>query len=236
MTLGKFRRRKGCTRMPSLVRTVSLYSWIVLTLLALSQVAYCDPAPDFSLNDIDGNTFSLSDFRGSIVILNFMSSTCSACKYEVNQLKLVRDELGGGVVIVSISWVYSADTDEKLRIRRDEWSIDWILAKDTEDVTGKYDVPRIPTVFVIDHESNKRYSHVDGAQAPVLIEEIDRLLTEMTDLNLDGKVDETDASVIAMAFGLKLGEEDYEERMDFDDDGTIDMRDVAKVAIYVGNT
>lgn len=31
------------------------------------------PAPDFTLNDLEGDDMSLSDFRGQVVLLNFWS-------------------------------------------------------------------------------------------------------------------------------------------------------------------
>ncbi len=233
MALQKTPNKKRCETRSGLFRIAILHSLIFFTLVTSSQIGYCDTAPDFTLTDIDGNPFYLSDFRGNIVVLNFFSSTCSACLYETNQLKTVQNEFGGELVIMSISWAHSRDTNEKLREFRDEYDVGWILAKDTENVTGKYDVPRIPTVFVIDQIGNKRYSHIDGATASVLIEEIGGLLVEIIDLNSDGKVDETDASIIASVFGSRIEEEEYEEKMDFNIDGTIDMRDIGKVAKYV---
>jgi hypothetical protein len=138
--------------------------------------------------------------------------------------------------MISISWVYSADTDERLRGFRDELGIDWILAKDTENVTGKYDVPRIPTVFVIDQEGHITYSHVDGAQASVLIEEIDKLFAKEADLNLDGKVDLRDIVITTKAYPSYPGHPRWNPKADINQDNHVDMRDIAFVARHFGKT
>ncbi len=36
------------------------------------------PAPDFTLNDIEGNLFRLSDLRGTVVFINFWAPWCPA--------------------------------------------------------------------------------------------------------------------------------------------------------------
>ncbi len=48
---------------------------VFLAPAALAAVPVGSPAPDFTLNDVNGNPHSLSDFEGKVVLLNFWQST-----------------------------------------------------------------------------------------------------------------------------------------------------------------
>jgi peroxiredoxin len=48
-----------------------------------------DPAPDFSVKDEAGREIKLSDYRGSVVFLNFWFATCEPCIKEMPDMELV---------------------------------------------------------------------------------------------------------------------------------------------------
>ena len=57
------------------------------------------PAPDFTLQTLEGATVALSDFRGEPVIVNFWASWCGPCRLEMPHLQ---DAHAGGVGDVNV--------------------------------------------------------------------------------------------------------------------------------------
>ena len=59
-------------------------------------------APDFTLNTLYGSKFTLSSYKGTPVILDFMAVRCPPCKTQMPELQKVKKDLGNNVVILSI--------------------------------------------------------------------------------------------------------------------------------------
>ena len=132
-------------------------------------------APDFTLKDINGREFSLSDFRGKVVILDFFATYCAPCKEQVKELRELRERFGEKLVIISIS-VYPGDTDKVLRDYARENGMDWIVARDTADVASKYGVRRLPTLVVVDPKGYIKAKHVGLTDSEVLAKDVEAAL------------------------------------------------------------
>jgi thiol-disulfide isomerase/thioredoxin len=57
-------------------------------------------AANFSLQDEEGRTVSLADYKGKIVVMNFWASWCSVCRSEKPSLETLQDEYGEDQVVV----------------------------------------------------------------------------------------------------------------------------------------
>jgi peroxiredoxin len=135
------------------------------------------PAPDFALTDVDGKSFKLSDYRGKVVVLEFMQTTCEYCQAQEPRMKELRSSFSGDVVMAMIS-TNPGDTEEILRQYRDQNLVGWIAMRDTSGVSSTYNVTGTPTIFIIDKNGDIAYQQVgftDADSAPALISEVSSL-------------------------------------------------------------
>ncbi|MFO7593213.1 MAG: TlpA disulfide reductase family protein, partial [Pseudomonadota bacterium] len=52
------------------------------------------PLPDFTLSDMQGNSHSLSDYRGKVVMVNFWATYCGPCIKEMPSMQRLKEKLG----------------------------------------------------------------------------------------------------------------------------------------------
>jgi peroxiredoxin len=71
-----------------------------------------DRAPDFSLQDINGDTWKLSDFRDKIVMVNFWATWCGPCKDELPLFQEIEasEDWSGDLKIFAINIGETTDT------------------------------------------------------------------------------------------------------------------------------
>lgn len=110
-------------------------------------------APDFTLPGTDGKTYSLKDFRGKTLIIDFWATWCPDCREEMPQLldlqKKIKDRKD--IVMVGVSF----DTDPaKLEAYVKEQGIGWLQLSDFKSkkesaISEAYHIQWIPTKYVI---------------------------------------------------------------------------------------
>ncbi|MBN2830993.1 MAG: redoxin domain-containing protein [Candidatus Omnitrophica bacterium] len=107
-------------------------------------------APDFKLSDINGNQFSLSDYKGKkAVLLMFWTTWCPYCRIALRSLKDDREELEGlGIELLTIDVGEPAYKVSNFIKGLGGVGLTVLLDSDTR-VSSSYDVLGVPTYFVI---------------------------------------------------------------------------------------
>ena len=152
---------------------------LILAIVLYGMIGGDNNAPDFTLTDTEGSSFSLSDYEGEkVVILDFMFTTCEPCKKLVKDAlrpysnKMDKDE----VVILSVS-VFGTDDESKLReyAKSHEWR--HALGDINGDIEIAYEVSGTPKIFVIDANGEITFSHTGLMSLEELELEVDKALS-----------------------------------------------------------
>ena len=111
-------------------------------------------APDFTVEDMDGNKYKLSDFRGKPVIVNFWASWCGPCKMEMPDFDELYKEYGEKINFLMVNM-----TDGQQETKDKAWShisasgYTFPVYYDTEmEAAYAYGVSSIPATYFIDSE------------------------------------------------------------------------------------
>jgi len=126
------------------------------------------PAPDFTLNSLDGKPTKLSDFRGQAVFLNFFASWCPPCRAEMPDILATYEEnkMKGAVVLA----VDLQEEQKTVRNYADVVGITFPVVLDrTGQVAALYRITAIPTSFFIDKDGIVRDMQI-GAMSKSLMQ------------------------------------------------------------------
>ncbi len=108
-----------------------------------------DLAPDFQLQNLDGQVISLSGLRGKPVLINFWATWCPPCVYEMPYMQQIHEEWSAtGLVVLAVDIGESPSTVENF-MQNNNLSLP-VLLDTKQDVATSYGIRSIPTTFFID--------------------------------------------------------------------------------------
>jgi len=107
-------------------------------------------APDFTLQLINGETVSLSDYRGTPVVLNFWATWCPPCRAEIPHFQNASQKYNGQVAILGVN---DGETPNTVREFVRDYAMTYPVMLDTESaVSINYRVSALPTTIFINAE------------------------------------------------------------------------------------
>ncbi len=109
-------------------------------------------APAWQLQDLQGKSVKLSDFKGKVVLLNFWATWCPPCREEIPDLiSLQKQYAGQGLVIIGISM----DEGGPAGVQRfaKKYGVNYPIVMGDDKVSEAYGgIQVLPTTFIIDRK------------------------------------------------------------------------------------
>ncbi len=118
-----------------------------------------EPAADFSMQTFSGETFTLSEHRGQVVVVNFWGSWCEPCKREMPAFQNYWQNAPDDVMFVGVG--SKRDPLDKATAFAEEYGVTYPIGRDTEggtvaagQISKEYNITFYPMTYIIDPDGN----------------------------------------------------------------------------------
>ena len=128
---------------------------VAVCILALASPSWADKsAPDFTLkNVLTGKSYTLSQYRGKVVVLNFFTFFCGPCREEMPDLNKINNELKGrGLQMFGIAL---SSNPTQIRFLVKQLGLQYPVLIGNDKVSDEYgSIAVVPTTVIIDKQGN----------------------------------------------------------------------------------
>jgi cytochrome c biogenesis protein CcmG/thiol:disulfide interchange protein DsbE len=159
----------------------------IFLLLVIFLVIYAEKdnvpiAPDFTLEDVDGNTVCLDSLLAKgPVFMSFWALWCKMCIKELDALKAFYDEfdsLGVNLLAISVDKARSVPQVKPFALSH-KWK--YVVVLDPDDVLRDlYNIQAMPSSFIINRDKEIIFTHMgyNPGDEEIIIEKIRDIFTQ----------------------------------------------------------
>ncbi len=132
-------------------------------------------APDLSLTDISGNTLTLSQFRGKVVLLDFWAVDCGGCVIEIPwYVEFDKKYRARGLQLIGIDMY--GESPAYIRPFMQKSGMQYPVAVGNDDIRKRFQADELPKTMLIDREGRVAVSHVGIVNKAAFEHDIEELL------------------------------------------------------------
>ena len=159
----------------------SLIFCLLLTLTAFTMPNGGTPAENFTVTSLEGETISLEDLRGKVVVLTFWSTRCPICEAEIPKFNKIADKYAGqDVVFLGLSMENETKIAEHLKRKPFKYtiipnSLGVVLKYADKDAAGNFNIA-YPSTFIINQEGEIDYKTYGWNKSKMIDSHIGSLL------------------------------------------------------------
>ena len=122
-----------------------------------------EPAPDFTLTDLQGKTWTLSELKGQVVFINFWATWCAPCREEMPSMEKLYTTLPGDKFIMLALINRDAPSMGKSFAKKLGLTMP-ILNDQGNEVGLKYGLTGLPETFIVGKQGMVREKFIGPAQ------------------------------------------------------------------------
>lgn len=138
-------------------------------------------APDFTLDNLQGEKVTLSDLRGKIVVINLWATWCPPCRAEMPALENAYEQYkDSGLVVLGLN-VTNQDSESEVPRFVEEFGLTFPILLDRDgSVSALYELRGLPTTFFVNRAGIIRTVVVGGPMSETFFRsKIEALLQEV---------------------------------------------------------
>ena len=116
------------------------------------------PAPSYTTVSLDGDSVSLAQQRGKVVLLNIWATWCHPCRTEIPELRAIHGRYRDrGLELVGVS-VDTDGTDETIRTFMKDFQMTFPIWRDPDErISTQFLAVGVPATFLIDKQGILRW-------------------------------------------------------------------------------
>lgn len=133
---------------------------LLLMLSSLGNAAnfktFSGATPALELNDLQGQTHSLSDYKGKLVLVQFWATYCTPCRKEMPSMNRLQEKMGEEFKILAVNMGESrAEVDKFVQEVGPEFTV---LLDESGQSIATWKAFAAPANFLIDRDGNIQYT------------------------------------------------------------------------------